>query len=304
MKSPKLSIVSATYNDSQFAPALYSSIQQQLEKAEWEWIIVNDGSDEPHANQLHEFAKERPCTLLTIKNSGPAIARDVGIAAAKSDVVQVIDVDDIALVENIELGLQKQQECQLDIVVGDCIEFYEDGTEDHYWQRGPIDVAAMIHKNQWIISNLFTKSIWETVGGFTTKQEFPTEDYVFWTKCIAAGATLGYINLPLIRYRRKALGSRNSKKRSYDEKLQLRRALHPHQKEIIESNFGAEEKKQLLAVVNAKRGYYETQSGNFQLGIRLLKKSISDHPNKGRLAEILLKSIPKRLLKKGFGIEL
>ena len=300
----QLSIISTSFNDSQYASELYSSLQPHLKRGEWEWIIVDDGSELKHHNSLKEFASNRQNTrFIRIDNSGPAIARDTGIEAARSEYLLVIDIDDIAIPSTISQALQKIKTNKYDILVTDAEVFYEDNTSESYWKTGPINLRKMVIHNQWLISNLFSKKIWNTVGGFSTTHTFPREDYLFWTKCIASGASVGYINKPGIRYRRKAANSRNKKRRSYADRLHLYRALHPFQQKIIKQHFNGAEQKELSAVADAKLGYYEYQSGQIDKGWKLLTQSFQHHPDQGHLLTVFLKTPFKRVLKNWFGKE-
>ncbi len=73
--------------------ALRSVLGQTLQG--WEAIVVDDASDAPAADALHDFREDRRvCVLRLDRNGGPSAARNAGLAAAKGARVAFLDSDD------------------------------------------------------------------------------------------------------------------------------------------------------------------------------------------------------------------
>ncbi|MFL5579730.1 MAG: glycosyltransferase, partial [Gemmatimonadaceae bacterium] len=89
-----LSVVVATYNRRASAERLLGELaRQSLAPAEFEVIVVDDGSAEPVAPALRAVPTPFALRVLEQPNAGPAAARHRGILAAEGDVVVIVDDD-------------------------------------------------------------------------------------------------------------------------------------------------------------------------------------------------------------------
>ena len=100
MNNILLSIIIPTYNRPHFLPRAVNSALQQTMK-EVEVIVVDDGSDEPVSLPEHS----RLSVIRLVKNSGNAVARNVGLKAAKGQYVTYLDDDDQLLPNMAQLSL-------------------------------------------------------------------------------------------------------------------------------------------------------------------------------------------------------
>lgn len=100
MNNILLSIIIPTYNRPQFLPrAVESALQQTVEEVEV--IVVDDGSKEPVT--LPENSRLQVIRLS--QNSGNAVARNVGLKAAKGQYVTYLDDDDQLLPNMAQVSL-------------------------------------------------------------------------------------------------------------------------------------------------------------------------------------------------------
>ena len=88
---PLVSVVMAAYNSAEFiGPGLASLFAQDWN--DFETIVVDDGSSDNTADIAESYAGVR---CIRQENSGPAAARNAGIAAARGDFVANFDSDDL-----------------------------------------------------------------------------------------------------------------------------------------------------------------------------------------------------------------
>jgi glycosyltransferase involved in cell wall biosynthesis len=96
--NPLVSIITACYNAEDFIEETIRSLQNQT-FTNWEWFIIDDFSEDASVSIIAEYAqKDARIKLLPLKkNSGAAIARNIGIALAKGNYMTFIDADDMWL---------------------------------------------------------------------------------------------------------------------------------------------------------------------------------------------------------------
>lgn len=111
--NPLVSIITPCYNAENFIAETIRSIQNQTFE-NWEWFIIDDFSNDSSVLIIAEYAlKDTRIKLLPLKkNSGAAIARNMGIALAKGNYMTFIDADDVwkpqFLAENVSRIAQSE----------------------------------------------------------------------------------------------------------------------------------------------------------------------------------------------------
>ena len=95
VKHPKVSIIVPVYNAAEYLKESIESICSQTLQ-ELEVIFVNDGSTDDSLQILHAFAK-RDTRLIVIsqKNQGSGVARNIGIMRACGEYIAFLDADDM-----------------------------------------------------------------------------------------------------------------------------------------------------------------------------------------------------------------
>ena len=101
--SPRVSIVLPTYNRARFLPEAFGAIRDQT-FADWELIVVDDGSTDETAELVAAFAEEsdRPVCYVRQENAGAYAARVAGVQRARGEFVACYDSDDLWLPEHLE----------------------------------------------------------------------------------------------------------------------------------------------------------------------------------------------------------
>lgn len=90
----KVSIIVPVYNSEKFLPQNIDSIIRQTHKS-LEIIFINDGSSDKSLDILEEYSKkDNRIKIISIENSGPAKARNIGIDHATGKYICFFDSDD------------------------------------------------------------------------------------------------------------------------------------------------------------------------------------------------------------------
>lgn len=89
-----ISIITPCYNAENYIQKTYDCILAQT-YGNWEWIIVDDCSTDDSVKIINTFDDERVKLIVSSNNSGPAIARNIGIDKAKGEFVAFQDSDDL-----------------------------------------------------------------------------------------------------------------------------------------------------------------------------------------------------------------
>lgn len=93
--TPKVSVITPVYNgEAYIAAAIESLLSQSF--ADWELIVVDDGSSDSTPRILQYFTDDR-IKVIRQKNSGEASARNTGLDNARGEYIAFLDADDLYL---------------------------------------------------------------------------------------------------------------------------------------------------------------------------------------------------------------
>ena len=95
MSEPTFSVIMPVYNHAAYVGEAVGSVRGQS-LADWELIIVDDGSTDGSAEVAAEAAGgDERISLLRQANAGPAGARNAGVARARGEWLAFLDSDDV-----------------------------------------------------------------------------------------------------------------------------------------------------------------------------------------------------------------
>jgi glycosyltransferase involved in cell wall biosynthesis len=192
---PLVSIITCTYNDSQFLPkCLESCFSQEIDK---EIILVDDCSKKPIEQEaLDAISKYNVQLIRHDKNMGLSAARNTGISAAKSDWVIPLDADDWFYKNTVKILFDNKD--GTDIVSGNCTD------SGHVYapaiSKGALSKEIFKRENPLVCSSLFTKEIWSKAGGYTVRNGPHYEDWNFWAKCFSQNARFKYLPIQIYNH--------------------------------------------------------------------------------------------------------
>lgn len=111
-----ISIIVPVYNVRPYLRSCLDSIIAQT-YADWELILVDDGSTDGSASICDEYAvRDQRVQVIHQQNGGPARARNVGLALAKGEYVAFSDSDDLLHMQYLEALLLVMERYHADIV--------------------------------------------------------------------------------------------------------------------------------------------------------------------------------------------
>jgi glycosyltransferase involved in cell wall biosynthesis len=104
--SPEVSIITPLYNEAIFFRATINSVLEQTFH-DFEWIIVNDNSNDNTCDILRELEQKEPRVVVinNRENRGPIYARNKAMEVARGRFVAFLDGDDLWLPEKLERQL-------------------------------------------------------------------------------------------------------------------------------------------------------------------------------------------------------
>ncbi len=107
---PKISIVLPVYNVEKYLPECIESLVNQTLN-DLEFIFIDDGSTDNSIKILEGYAKnDSRFVIISQKNQGPGIARNMGLKLAKGEYVTCLDPDDWFELNAMEVLYKKLKE--------------------------------------------------------------------------------------------------------------------------------------------------------------------------------------------------
>lgn len=185
--SPAVSVITPYHNSGAvFEETAESLFRQSLQQ--WEWLIVNDNSDDPESNRILDAfrAKDPRITVTDLDtNRGPAAARNVAMDQARADNLFFLDADDL-----IEPSTLEKTAWFLDSYpeFGLCkgLDLSFEGQE--YASTVGFDSRNMfLSKNPITLLSMVRREVMTAVNGFDETLTRGLEDWDFWLRCADSG---------------------------------------------------------------------------------------------------------------------
>ncbi len=186
-QSPRVSVVMSVYNGEKYLREAVDSILNQT-FADFEFIIIDDGSVDRTAEILDGYTDPRIVRLKHEKNIGLARSLNEGIACARGEYIARMDADDISLPERFEKQIE-YLDLNLKVgVLGTWIQYIDDvSRKSAPIEQYPSDFDyirwrlcfqnPMAHSSTMIRRNLFKKEIYNADYNLS-------QDYDLWQRLI------------------------------------------------------------------------------------------------------------------------
>ncbi len=200
----KVSVIIPCYNQAQYLRECIKSVLDQTYN-DIEIIIVNDASIDETEDIAKRYAITKSQYVKYIKhenNKGLSATRNTGIAHALGSFILPLDADDKIEPTFIEYAMEARRPYGgFGIIAAQCQEF---GNSTRRWNPKPKPTHTdFLFANQINHCALFSKKMWEVLGGYDEKMKDGFEDWDFWTRGTAIGYTVSVIPEPLFLYRKR-----------------------------------------------------------------------------------------------------
>jgi glycosyltransferase involved in cell wall biosynthesis len=199
---PTVAVVIPCYRQAELLPDALASVATQS----WPHIqcaIVDDGSPDDTAAVARELIRKYPgrdIRLLRQENRGLAEARNSGIASTTAPLILPLDADDRLVPGAVARMVQEFiGESRVDLVVPWAREFgdREDRVETRF-----CTLRQLLRRNWLIYSSMYTRKIFDRVGGYNPNMRHGYEDWDFSIGMLKRGAVLVHVADELLLYRK------------------------------------------------------------------------------------------------------
>jgi GT2 family glycosyltransferase len=201
MNAPSFAVVITAYEAAGTIAAAVESVLAQTRPAE-ELIVVDDGSNDDLAGALAPFGEK--VEVVRKENGGGASARNAGVAAAASDLMAILDADDVFAPRRLEaIAALADREPDLDLIATDA-RFVVDGeARGTFLEHNPFPEE---NQREAILRSCFPGgwpavriSALKAAGGFDEQMRI-AYDWETWLRMILAGSRVGMVPEPLYDY--------------------------------------------------------------------------------------------------------
>jgi glycosyltransferase involved in cell wall biosynthesis len=191
--NPLISVIIPIYNGAKFIAEAVESIRRQ-DYAPMEIVIIDDGSTDETGQIVASLGND--IRYYYQRNTGPAAARNRGLAIARGELIGFLDSDDLWPQHKLQVQIPRlATDPNIDVVLGriECIrlpgaaEF--DGHDD-------ADTFVDVHLG----SGIFRKSVFDKVGVFDEMLSF-SEDRDWFLRAMEQGITIAVIEHTTLYYR-------------------------------------------------------------------------------------------------------
>lgn len=174
----KLSIIVPVYNVEEYIrPCIESIFKQGLDDADFEVIIVNDGTEDRSMEVIADLiSQHNNITVINQENQGLSAARNNGIAAAKGDYILMPDSDDLLIENSVPSLLKLAIDTKADIVVADFLRMDNDEIANYKHQRQDNITTRELTGEQLFIEELNPREcyVWRSLF----RKDFLTSNHI------------------------------------------------------------------------------------------------------------------------------
>jgi glycosyltransferase involved in cell wall biosynthesis len=224
--APLISVIVPCYEQAHLLPEAVASVQAQS-AADWELLVVDDGSPDDTAEVASALAAADPrIRLLRKPNGGLSSARNAGLAQVRGRFVQFLDADDMLLPGKFERNLGQLAGDANALVVDDFRYLMPDGSQRSDERCSPrlhsadaevelalrweLDLSIPIH------APLFPAR-WFAEGALRFDEQLPNhEDYAMWLRVMARHPRVDFTGQVGALYRTNPSGMTRNRQRMYE----------------------------------------------------------------------------------------
>jgi glycosyltransferase involved in cell wall biosynthesis len=219
MNESGLSVVLPLYNGAKFVEAAINSIiEQKGLPANWEVIVVDDGSTDDGVERCRQLARQYPQIVIKQHetNLGVAAARNLGVALCRYEYLGFIDQDDRWMPEKWLVQSKALQETDYDYVLGHQRFELQNPQHPPHWFR--VSWLESSQKAFVFGAMLITKQVFLKLGAINEGYRYGADDVDWFVRTKVMGLSqLMLDNVVLHRY----VHDRNASARTAQSNLEL-----------------------------------------------------------------------------------
>jgi len=210
-RQPAVSVCIPAYRAERYLAATMASVRDQT-FADWELVVVEDGSRDATEKIVHAFACTVPQPVRYLRheqNRKLPATRNTAHAAAAAPCLALLDADDLWTTDHLATSLAVLGDPALPAATFAACSIFDDYTEAALGHRtlAPADrglIAEAVHAGRLIAQPsgvLLTRAALDRVGGFD--ETLPIcNDVDFWIRLARAGVPFRFTNHETLRYRK------------------------------------------------------------------------------------------------------
>lgn len=202
---PRFSVVIPAYNaDRTLAETLDAVLAQRFD--DWECVVVDDGSTDATLAIASRYSDRDPrIRVLSQANKGSGGAYNTGVRGAVGEFVVMCSSDDVLLPDHLrEMSVFIDANEPYDIYSCNGYYLYPNGRRELVYgpgaMRDSLDLADVIRLCFFSVGATYRRRLFDSVGGY--REEVFGEDWDFWMRTMAGGATHRYLSAPLSLHRK------------------------------------------------------------------------------------------------------
>ena len=205
MTKPAFSVIIPAYNTAPFIAATLASVLAQT-VTDHEIIVINDGSpDTPELEKAIAPFRDR-IHYIVQENRGLSGARNTGIAAARADLIALLDSDDVWEPEYLEHQLEVLQNGDFDVVYANATTFGDPLRAgrlfmDMHPSSGEVTFESLVSQQCNVMVSVLARREVLVAAGLFDESLRSSEDFDMWLRVVQGGWRIGYHRRPLIRCR-------------------------------------------------------------------------------------------------------
>jgi glycosyltransferase involved in cell wall biosynthesis len=192
-KAPTATVLMPAYNAERFIGEAIRSCLAQTH-ADFELLIVEDGSTDGTAGVIAGFCDPRIKVLANGDNRGPAFARNRGLAEARGEFIALLDSDDAAMPRRLEIQtrtLRADREAAMCAAWAEVVDRSGKRISRQRWRLNPEALHYQLHLRNCIChsSVMMRKEAVLKAGGYDPRFRH-AEDFDLWGRMSREGRAL------------------------------------------------------------------------------------------------------------------
>lgn len=233
MESPLVSIITPCYNQAQYLSEALDSVLRQT-FANWECIIVNDGSkDNTEEVALAYCKKDSRFHYFRKENSGVCDTRNFAVERSAGKYLLPLDADDKIGERYLEEAVQTfEADEQVEVVFGEGVFF---GEFQGKIELKPFNYETLLLENVFYNSVMFRRSRFENVGGYNINMRSGWEDWELMISLLNGQSKV--VKLPDLCYYYRILSGSRERAITAKQRETLFLQIYENHKEVYDKYF-------------------------------------------------------------------